>query len=141
MYAKFVNGMLVRAPYQISAAAAAAQGFKPVVLTPAPETDATHLAVEHLTEEPTQIVRSWSVVESHEKLEPTPEERLASLVAPTEGSLIATRNYSIGDLLAVGSTLYAVTAAIPSGGAITPGVNVTPTTMAEQLALPADKKS
>ena len=62
-----------------------------------------------------------------------------TMLAGTEASMTATRNYSIGDLLAVGNTLYAVTAAIPSGGTITPGVNVTPTTMAEQLALLADK--
>lgn len=61
-----------------------------------------------------------------------------SMLAGTEDSMIATRNYSTGDLLSVGGVLYAVTAAIPNGGAITPGVNVTPTTMAEQLALLAD---
>lgn len=64
-----------------------------------------------------------------------------SMLAGTETAMTATRNYSVGDLLAVGGVLYAVTAAIPSGGAIAPGVNVTPTTMAEQLALLADKKS
>ena len=64
-----------------------------------------------------------------------------SMLAGTEVSMTATRNYAVDDLLSVSGTLYAVTAAIPSGGAITPGVNVTPTTMAEQLALLADKKS
>ena len=65
----------------------------------------------------------------------------AAMIAATEDGMTATRNYAEGDLLSVSGTLYAVTAAIPSGGAITPGVNVTPTTMAEQLALLADKKS
>lgn len=64
-----------------------------------------------------------------------------SMLAGTEDNMTATRNYSSGELLSVSGTLYAVMAAIPSGGAITPGVNVTPTTMAEQLALLADKKS
>ena len=63
----------------------------------------------------------------------------AAMIAATEDGMTATRNYAEGDLLSVSGTLYAVTAAIPSGGAITPGVNVTPTTMAEQLALLADK--
>lgn len=64
-----------------------------------------------------------------------------SMLAGTETSMTASRNYAVDDLLSVSGTLYAVTAAIPSGGAITPGVNVTPTTMAEQLALLADKNS
>lgn len=64
-----------------------------------------------------------------------------SMLTGTETSMTATRNYAVDDLLSVSGTLYAVTAAIPSGGTITPGVNVTPTTMAEQLALLADRKS
>lgn len=62
-----------------------------------------------------------------------------SMLAGTETAMTASQNYAVGDLLSVSGTLYAVTAAIPSGGTITPGVNVTPTTMAEQLALLADK--
>ena len=65
----------------------------------------------------------------------------AAMIAAAEDGMTATRNYNAGELLSVSGVLYAVTAAIPSGGAITPGVNVTPTTMAEQLALLADKKS
>ena len=64
-----------------------------------------------------------------------------SMLAGAETAMTATRNYAAGDLLSVRGVLFAVTAAIPSGGTITPGVNVTPTTMAEQLALLADKKS
>lgn len=63
MYAKFVNGMFVRAPYQISAAAAAAQGYKPVVLTPAPTVDELHQPREWLEETDAQIIRHWDVVE------------------------------------------------------------------------------
>lgn len=69
------------------------------------------------------------------------EAAAATMLAATETGMTATRNYAVDDLLSVSGTLYTVTAAIPSGGAITPGVNVTPTTMAEQLALLADKKS
>ncbi len=65
----------------------------------------------------------------------------ANMFAPAEDSMTATRNYSAGELLTVSGTLYAVTANIPNGGTITPGVNITPTTMAEQLALLADKNS
>ena len=64
-----------------------------------------------------------------------------SMLAGTEDGMLATRNYAVDDLLSVSGVLYVVTAAIPNGGAITEGVNVTPTTMAEQLALLADKKS
>ena len=65
----------------------------------------------------------------------------AAMIAAAEDAMTATRNYNAGELLSVSGVLYAVTAAIPNGGAITPGVNVTPTTMAEQLALLADKNS
>ena len=65
----------------------------------------------------------------------------AAMLAATEDAMTATRNYDAGDLMSVSGVLYAVTAAIPNGGTITPGVNVMPTTMAEQLALLADKKS
>ena len=63
----------------------------------------------------------------------------ANMLAGTEDTMTATRNYNAGELLSVSGVLYAVTASIPNGGAITPGVNVAPTTMAEQLALLADK--
>ena len=63
----------------------------------------------------------------------------AAMIAATEDTMTATRNYNAGELLSVSGVLYAVTASIPNGGAITPGVNVAPTTMAEQLALLADK--
>ena len=56
-----------------------------------------------------------------------------NMIAGVEEAMIATQNYSIGDLLIVGNTLYKVTAAISSGAALVVGTNVTETTVAEQL--------
>lgn len=56
-----------------------------------------------------------------------------TMIAGVEEEMTATKNYSIGDLLIVGTTLYRTTAAIASGAAITVGTNVTETTVAEQL--------
>ena len=60
----------------------------------------------------------------------------STLIAPTEVTFTATRNYSVGSYLIVKNQLYKVTSAISSGGTITPNSNVTATTiMAEILAL------
>lgn len=56
-----------------------------------------------------------------------------NMIAGVEEAMIATQNYSIGDLLIVGNTLYKVTAAISSGAALVVGTNATETTVAEQL--------
>jgi len=56
-----------------------------------------------------------------------------SLIAGIETAMVASKNYSTGDLLIVGDTLYKTTANIGSGSAITVGTNVTATTVAEQL--------
>lgn len=45
----------------------------------------------------------------------------------------ASRTYAVGEFLAIGETLYKVTAVITSGESITPGVNVEATTVGEQL--------
>jgi hypothetical protein len=63
MYGKFENGRFVRSPYRITEAEAIRQGFKPVVLTPAPETDDEHYPVEWLEETETEIIRHWNVEE------------------------------------------------------------------------------
>lgn len=61
---------------------------------------------------------------------------ISAMIAPTEASATATRNYSIGSYLVLDDQLYKVTAAIASGGTITVGTNVTATTiMAEIMAL------
>ena len=52
-----------------------------------------------------------------------------AIIAPTEADFVATRNYTVNDLLIVADTLYKVTANIASGSAITPNSNVTQTTL------------
>lgn len=61
-----------------------------------------------------------------------------NIIAGVETSMVATKNYSIGDLLIVGDALYKATAAIANGGTITVGTNVAATTVAEQLLLLAN---
>lgn len=56
-----------------------------------------------------------------------------NMIAGVEEAMVATQNYSVGDLLIVGNTLYKVTAAVSSGAALVVGTNVTETTVAEQL--------
>jgi len=63
------------------------------------------------------------------KLDGLPSD-FSTLIAPTEASYTATQNYSAGDLLIVDNILYRATAAIASGASITPGSNVTATTLA-----------
>ena len=58
----------------------------------------------------------------------------ANLIAPTEVSNVATRNYTAGNLLIVDNILYKVTVNIANGGTITPGTNVTATTLAEIIS-------
>lgn len=77
MYGKYVDGKFKRAPYRITEVEALAQGYKPVVLTPAPETDETHYPREWLEETDTAIVRHWNVVE----IEPEPEPELTEAEA------------------------------------------------------------
>ena len=50
-----------------------------------------------------------------------------------ETSMTATRNYSTGDLLIVGSALYKATQAIANGGPITEGTNVSRITLAQYI--------
>jgi hypothetical protein len=58
----------------------------------------------------------------------------SSLIAPTEKTNTASRNYTAGSLLIMGNTLYKVTANIANGGTITPNTNVTATTLSEILS-------
>lgn len=50
-----------------------------------------------------------------------------------ETSMTATKAYSAGDFVIVGSNLYKITASIASGGTITVGTNAVKTTIVEQL--------
>ena len=56
------------------------------------------------------------------------------MLAPVESTYTATRNYTTGQLLIVGNTLYKVTANIANGGNITPNTNVTATTLSEVIS-------
>lgn len=58
----------------------------------------------------------------------------SSLIAPTEKTTTASRNYTVGSLLIMGNVLYKVTANIANGGTITPNTNVTATTLSEILS-------
>ena len=57
-----------------------------------------------------------------------------SMIAPTEASYVATRNYTSGSLLIVNGTLYKATANIANGGNIVPGTNCVATTLAEVIS-------
>lgn len=52
-----------------------------------------------------------------------------AIIAPTEETFTATRNYTVNDLVIVNDTLYKVIANIASGSTITPNSNVTQTTL------------
>ena len=58
----------------------------------------------------------------------------ASMIAPTEASYVATRNYTSGSLLIVNGTLYKVTANIANNGNIVPNTNCVATTLAEVIS-------
>ena len=55
-------------------------------------------------------------------------------LASTESSHVATRNYTVGELIIVDNVLYKVTSNIPNGGAITEGKNVVVTALSEVIA-------
>ena len=60
---------------------------------------------------------------------------IRALISDSEHSMVASRAYTAGQYLSVGDKFYKVTQAISSGGTITPGTNVTATTVANELAL------
>lgn len=57
-----------------------------------------------------------------------------ALIAPVEDDYVATQVYAANDFLIVDNTLYIVTASIANGATITPGTNVTATTVGTQLS-------
>lgn len=81
--------------------------------------------VGHATKYPADLVK---------KLEGLPWN-FATLIAPTESTTTATQPYAIGSYLILNNTLYKVTSAIANGGTITPGTNVTATTIMAELAV------
>lgn len=58
----------------------------------------------------------------------------SSLIAPTEKTTKASRNYTTGSMLIMNNVLYKVTANIANGGTITPNTNVTATTLSEVIS-------
>jgi len=56
-----------------------------------------------------------------------------SSIAYIEASSTASRSYAVGDYLTYNGILYRVTTAISSGGTITPGTNVTATTVSDEI--------
>ena len=58
----------------------------------------------------------------------------ANLIAPTEATYTATRNYTTGSLFIVDNVLYKATSNIANGGTITPNTNCTATTLAEIIS-------
>ena len=55
-------------------------------------------------------------------------------LAPIESSYVATRNYTVGQLLIVDNVLYKVISNIPNGGTIVEGKNVVATALSEVIA-------
>lgn len=55
-------------------------------------------------------------------------------LASTESSNVATRNYTVGELLIVDNVLYKVTSNVPNGVTITAGKNVMKTSLSEVIA-------
>ena len=55
-------------------------------------------------------------------------------LASTESSHVATRNYTVGELLIVDNVLYKVTSNVSNGGTITAGKNVMKTSLSEVIA-------
>lgn len=73
MFGRLVNGIFERAPYGISGEEAERLKYKPVVLTPAPETDDEHMPEEWLQDTDAEIIRHWNVVEIAPEPEPEPD--------------------------------------------------------------------
>ena len=67
------------------------------------------------------------------KIEGLPTD-FSTLIASTEKTTTASKNYAVGSYLIYDNILYKVTSAIASGGAITVGTNVTATTIMAEIA-------
>ena len=55
------------------------------------------------------------------------------MVAAPETAMKATKNYTAGDYLSVGTALYRVTANVANGGNLVVGTNIVQTTVGEEL--------
>lgn len=59
---------------------------------------------------------------------------LAATLAPVESSGTASRSYAVGDLLVYNYQLYKVVSQIAAGGSLTPGTNIVPDTIEDELS-------
>lgn len=88
------------------------------------DTRTVPVPVGHNTKYPTNQVA---------KLDGLPSD-FSTLIAPTEKTYKATRNYTTGSLFIVNNILYKATSNIANGGTITPNTNCTATTLAAVIA-------
>ena len=58
---------------------------------------------------------------------------IKAMLATVENDYTATQAYSVNDFLIVDNTIYIVTASIANGATITPGTNVSATTVCTQI--------
>lgn len=62
-------------------------------------------------------------------------KKIAGDIATVQTSATASKAYSVGEYLVLNGQLYRVTSAIANGGTITPGTNVSSTTVGAQISL------
>ena len=85
MYGKMINGLFTIAPLKITEEEVTKHGFKPVVLTPPPETDENHYPVEtDIEETATEFIRHWRVEEFRDDPDLSSDEALEILLGGTE---------------------------------------------------------
>lgn len=61
-------------------------------------------------------------------------DNTSASLAPIEATSTASQPYTVGKRLVYGGRLYKVTQAIAQGGTLTPGTNITPDTVDEELS-------
>lgn len=76
---------------------------------------------------------SFYMTDLRKKIEGIPGD-FSKLLAPIESGFTASKAYAVNDFLIVNSQLYKVTAPIANAATITPGTNVTATTVGEVLS-------
>lgn len=90
---------------------------------------------EPVVEEPVQegeeeTVRRTAAQVLQEQIEAVAMQT-AGLAGASESNFVASRNYTKGEIVVIGNTMYAVTANIGRGSRIIPNLNVTATSLAE----------
>lgn len=91
---------------------------------------------EVIVEEPapdpgeTETVRKTTAQLLQEQIEAVARQA-AGFAGSSESTFVASRNYTKGEIVVIGNTMYAVTANIARGSRIIPNLNVTATSLAE----------